>query len=138
MFSYLQAMRVFLVTSHNPKTCIFSYPQVCRCHEELANRYQFQHNFVNKRQAEFENRCENGTLEEQELIKFMENYDNDRSLRVRNSKWAPEMIRLLREEPNSYFFAFGAAHFHGKHRVQKYLVEAGFQVEHIGANEILM
>ena len=134
--SYLQAIRVFLVALNDPKTCLFSCPAVSN--EEWANRYQSQQSVGDKRGAELANRCENGTHEERELLKFMVHYEDDLLLRVRNSKWAPEIIRLLREEPNSYFFAFGAAHFRGNHRVQKYLVEAGFQVEHIGANEIFM
>ena len=65
----------------------------------------------------------------------MIDYSDDQGLRVRNSQWAPEIIRLLREEPNSYFFAFGAAHFIGKHRVQKFLEDAGFKVDYVGADD---
>ena len=64
-------------------------------------------------------------------------YFDDQLQRVRNSQWAPEIIRLLREEPNSYFFAFGAAHFRGEHRIQKFLEAAGFKVEHVGPDDPL-
>ena len=103
----------------------------------MAKRYLLEERYIDKRFQESANRCENGTLEEKRILRRMDNYKDDILLRVRNSNWAPEMIRLLREEPNSYFFAFGCAHFHGQHKIQKYLKEAGFVVEHLGVDDLL-
>ena len=83
--------------------------------------------------------CENGTDQEKQLYEFMRAFDKDQVLRLRNSQWAPEIIRALREERNStIFFAFGAGHFRGEHRIQLYLEEAGFEVEYMSADEPFM
>ena len=46
------------------------------------------------------------------------------------------MIDLLRRKPGvRYFFAFGANHFLGRHRVQIALEEAGFSIDHLGPHD---
>ena len=46
------------------------------------------------------------------------------------------MVELLKKKPpKRYFFAFGANHFLGKHRVQIALEEAGFTIDHIGPHD---
>ena len=45
------------------------------------------------------------------------------------------MIHLMKKKPKRYFFAFGAHHFLGRHRVQIALEEAGFTIEHIGPSD---
>ena len=46
------------------------------------------------------------------------------------------MINLLKKrKPKRYFFAFGANHFLGKHRIQIALEKAGFTIDHIGPRD---
>ena len=134
-FPRFQAFRVFQITSENPKTCLFDF----HTNEDnvSAQRYLLEERFVHKRNKALANSCENGTRKERGILRRIIRYEDDFLLRERNSKWAQEMIRLLRDEPNSYFFAFGSAHFHGIHRVQNYLQEAGFIVEHLGVDDVL-
>ena len=83
--------------------------------------------------------CKNGTDQEKQLYEFILKYRDDQLLRLRNSQWAPDIIRVLREERNStVVFAFGAAHFQGKHSVQKYLEAAGFEIDYMTADEPFM
>ena len=49
----------------------------------------------------------------------------------RNKNMATRIIDLLREKPDSYFFAFGAGHFIGKDNIPDILRSAGFEVEQV-------
>ena len=121
----------------NDKTCLFAY-HTNATDQEIAAMYL--HNSPQSLDdwiAKIWKRCENGSAQEQDLLRYIEEYSEDQLLRVRNSQWAPEIIRLLRGEPNSYFFAFGAGHFQGEHRVQKHLEAAGFKVDYVGADDPL-
>ena len=109
----------------NPRTCLF-------CDKRGLSKKDLSELYIEGRidEVDHKERCENGTDQEKMLYEFMLTYHDDQDLRLRNSQWAPEIIRVLREERNStVFFAFGAAHFEGEHRVQKYLERAGFKVE---------
>ena len=127
-------------TLKNSKTCLFAGQK--STDQELAAIYlhhspysieEFHHvNWKNDK------RCENGSAHEQELVRYIMEYSDDQLQRVRNSQWAPEIIRVLREEPNSsYFFAFGASHFLGEYRIQTFLEAAGFNVEYVDADDPL-
>ena len=59
---------------------------------------------------------------------------DDSLLIRRNEQWVVKMIQLLKQ-PEGYFFAFGANHFLGKHRVQIALEAAGFTIDHIGPRD---
>ena len=132
----LQALEVMDITFHKKETCLFANHY--ESEQELASIYLHGYPYsLDKYEEKIGKLCENGTAEERELYRYMIEYFDDQLLRVRNSQWAPKIIRLLREEPNSYFFAFGAAHFRGKHRIQKFLEEAGFKVEHVGPDDPL-
>ena len=52
-------------------------------------------------------------------------------LEKRNKKMAARIIDLLRESPDSYFFAFGTLHFIGKDNIPDILRSAGFEVEQV-------
>ena len=124
------------VTFKNEKTCLFAERK--ETDQELATIHLYGYPYsLDEYVEKTGKRCENGSAQEQELLRYIMYLREDQLLRARNSQWAPEMIRLLREEPNSYFFAFGAAHFRGEHRVQKFLEDAGFNVEYVGADESL-
>ena len=135
-------MGVLEETLKNPGTCLFRRfaDTPIKPDEELASIYLYRSpcsfdEYVNEILNHRKKQC--GSAQEYELLRFIDEYYYDQLLRVRNSQWAPEIIRALREEPNSYFFAFGAAHFRGEHRIQNYLEAAGFQVDYIGANDRL-
>ena len=122
------------------KTCLLADRNAKRkaikqSYQEIAAMYlhRYPHS-LDELDVKIDKRCENGSAQEQELWRYMREYSNDRLLRVRNNQWAFEIIRLLREEPNSYFFAFGDGHFKGEHRVQKHLEAAGFPVDYVDAN----
>ena len=128
------------LTFKNDKTCLFDYSsEINDSYAVLAGMYLHSapHSLDQRDSKIWKKRCENGSAQEQELLEFMREYRDDHLLRLRNSQWAPEIIRLLREEPNSYFFAFGAAHFKGEHRIQKFLEAAGFKVDYVGPDDPL-
>ena len=118
-------------TANNPETCLFCDKRGLT-EKDVAELYLAGQTY----KLEDRERCENGTHVERQLYKFLMKYHNDQYLHLRNSQWAPEIIRILGKERHStVVFAFGAAHFRGKHRVQKYLQEAGFEVEYMRADE---
>ena len=125
-------------TFKNNDTCLFSYPRNIDSVAKLAGMYLYRipcslDERVSMIRKQIFAQC--GSTQEKELFQFMIDYTNDQLLRERNSQWAPEIIRLLREEPNSYFFAFGAAHLEGEHRIQKFLEAAGFNVDYVEAED---
>ena len=120
--------------ANNPRTCLFCDNRGLTIND-LADLY------LEGRLDELEHReqCENGTDREKQLYEFMLAHHYDQVQRLRNSQWAPEIIRVLSEERNSTIvFAFGAGHFQGGHRVQKYLRDAGFEIDYIRADEPLL
>ena len=124
----------------NDKSCLFYRPENNGSYAEIARMYLHSapHSIFERNSIIWRKKfAQCGNTQEQKLLEFMREYSDDQLLRVRNSKWAPEIIRLLREEPNSYFFAFGAAHFEGEHRIQKLLEAAGLNVDYVGADDAL-
>ena len=122
------------LTATNPRTCLFCDKRELAV-KDLADLYH-------KGQTDkFEDRqrCENGTDQEKQLYDFMLTYSEDQMFRLRNSQWAPEIISVLKEKRNStVVFAFGAGHFQGEHRVQRYLEEAGFEIDYMTADDPFM
>ena len=121
-------------TASNPKICLFCDKRGLTTKDTASSYLEGKLDVLDHRE-----RCENGTDQEKQLYEFILKYRDDQLLRLRNSQWAPDIIRVLREERNSTIvFAFGAAHFRGEHRVQRYLEEAGFDVDYMTADEPYM
>ena len=135
LHSYCQALKFLDLVVSNSKKCLCIFDQRNTSAKSHADLY------IEGRLDElaYKERCENGTEQEKELWEFLSSHWDDLYYRHRNSLWAPEMIRVLREKRNStVLFAFGQGHFTGKHRIQTYLQDAGFRIDHMAADEPYM
>ena len=61
----------------------------------------------------------------------VQEYFQTNLIKNRNKNMAARIIKLLKEEPDAYFFAFGLAHFIGEDGIPDMIRSAGFQVEEI-------
>ena len=73
-----------------------------------------------------------------DMAEQLDEYFKQHMIVERNKRMAARVIDLLVNDPaNSYFFAFGAAHFLGQDTILDIVQSAGFTVRHVNPGEPL-
>lgn len=69
---------------------------------------------------------------DRQMSNEIDEYFRDNLIRKRNKRMAARVIDLLVNQPDSYFFAFGAGHFVGEESILDFVRSAGFVVDRLG------
>eukprot|EP00094_Tigriopus_californicus_P012027 TCALIF_11621-PA protein Name:"Similar to Trabd2b Metalloprotease TIKI2 (Mus musculus)" AED:0.12 eAED:0.12 QI:0/0.75/0.8/1/0.75/0.8/5/188/491 len=77
------------------------------------------------------------SLHDQKTVQEIDRFFHDELILKRNKRMAARVIDLLMNQPNSYFFAFGAGHFLGNDSILSFVKSAGFHVKRIDPDQTL-